>query len=361
MEKTTRMLKAYVEDTPTPLFMAGSFRSPSENYHDAEEVEWDVEREDEEVAIPLHRDAGYHMNEDGGFTNKKVIPPSYKEGGAISASSVGRIRTPGKDKYQDPGFLQEATARAVKLARKNEKKIRRSMELQASQLYTSVAGLDLKNTDGDTVFALDYKAKATHFPTAGTSWATASLDQKLNDIRALCDVVRDDGKLDPRRLLIGDDSYENLINTTTIFIVFDINRSERGQINPLPEAQAGTRGGQYRGTLDLGNFKLDVWTYGGRYKDPETGNILKFCPGSKVIVQTDGRMDATFGGMKNFNTFRAPIPFLRGRAMMTRQGIDMFFNNWLSPDGEVLNIGVSARPLLIPTAIDTYGCLDTGL
>lgn len=40
---------------------------------------------------------------------------------------------------------------------------------------------------------------------------------------------------------------------------------------------------------------------------------------------------------------------------------DLHPNAWLEPNGEAITLEVSARPMCIPTAIDTFGCLDTGL
>jgi len=38
--------------------------------------------------------------------------------------------------------------------------------------------------------------------------------------------------------------------------------------------------------------------------------------------------------------------------------MDMFTNAWVSEDNESISVGVSSRPLLVPTAIDTYGCIS---
>jgi hypothetical protein len=39
--------------------------------------------------------------------------------------------------------------------------------------------------------------------------------------------------------------------------------------------------------------------------------------------------------------------------------MDIQMNAWITADGETMMIQAGSRPLFIPTAIDTYGCLDT--
>jgi hypothetical protein len=126
-------------------------------------------------------------------------------------------------------------------------------------------------------------------------------------------------------------------------------------------------GGQYRGTIEIDNYRFDCWTYNGMYTHPNTGVATLFVPGDKVIMRASGgRLDATFGAIPNVAQLLGVqnvinIPELPGRLANTEGGMDMFVRTWLSPDGEQFFAGFGSRPLLIPTAIDTYGCLDTGL
>ena len=124
-------------------------------------------------------------------------------------------------------------------------------------------------------------------------------------------------------------------------------------------------GGNFRGTAEIGNYYYDIYTYAGRYIDPATGDKVQFLnPDSVIVRYSKGRLDATFGdipnigvllGMQNMNI----IPEMPGRISMSGSGMDFHTNVWVSPDGEQLFGGVGTRPLMIPTAIDTFGCLDT--
>jgi len=41
--------------------------------------------------------------------------------------------------------------------------------------------------------------------------------------------------------------------------------------------------------------------------------------------------------------------------------VDIQMNAWITIDGTTMMVEAGTRPLMIPTAIDTYGCLDTQL
>ena len=53
--------------------------------------------------------------------------------------------------------------------------------------------------------------------------------------------------------------------------------------------------------------------------------------------------------------------YMPPRMRNVRRGMDLWTNCWVTPDGTTLMGGVASRPLLIPTAIDTYGCLDSNI
>ena len=51
---TIQLIDMYVERAPRPLFLAGFFLSPPRNFHTSEDIEFDVQRDDESVAIVIH-------------------------------------------------------------------------------------------------------------------------------------------------------------------------------------------------------------------------------------------------------------------------------------------------------------------
>lgn len=360
---TTRMIRVYNQMAQPTLFLSGFFQSPPENFHTSEEVEIDIVRSDEDVSIVIQDlSTGYRMNSDDLYTNKGFKPPIHKEAITLNAFDLIK-RMPGQNPFESPDFRANLIGRMFNGMTKIERKIRRAMEQQASQvLQTGI--ITLTDSAGVALFTLDYKPKATHFPTAGVSWASATGAQKIADINSLAEVVRNDGLADPDQLILGIDAFENFISDTAIQARFDIRRIDLGTISAF---EMRGNGGTFRGIVEIGNYRYDVWTYGGRFKDAQTGNKVQFIDSGKIIVRaSSGRLDATFGAIPNIGSMLGAqatnlLPELPGRVSNVDGGMDLFTNAWLSQDGEQLFGGIGARPLMIPTAIDTYGCLDTQL
>jgi len=359
---TVRALRPYINDAPAPGVLQGMFGTTADSYKNSVEVRWDVKRDDEDIAFPLaSTDSGSYHNRDDEFEDKTVIPPPYGEKFTISATSLGKSRQLGKTEYDDPGFIREANERAAYMTGKLQKKLRRGMELQASQILTLETGLNLINDSGVSVYTLDYLPKSTHFTNAGTAWSSATMAQMLADLLALGEVVRNDGLNSPARVFMGAGSFTAMSNATGFKDHFDARRADKGQIVPL--TTPGTESAQYRGALDVGNYKLDIWTYGGRYKHPQTGTKTLYIPNDKVIMLS-GNMgfETVFGGIFLFNNgLPTPLKSLRFRGKMIKDGMDIYFNNWTELNGSGVTVELLSRPLLIPKGIDTFGCLDTGI
>lgn len=359
---TRRMLRAYEQDAEPRPYFAGMFTVRPENIHNSEEVEIDIVRSEEDVSIVVQDlSTGYRMNSGDLYTNKSFKPPIHKEAIPLNAHELIR-RMPGQDPFKSPDFRANLIEKMFGGMRKVQRKIVRAIELQSAQIMQTGV-VTLTDINGTALYTLDYKPKAAHFPTAGTSWATATLAQKIADLTNLCDKIRSNGLVSPDELTIGATAWENLLQTAGFLDRFDALRANLGTITPMDRRGGG---GIYRGTIELGNYKLDVFTYDGRYKNPQTGVSTAFMHPGKVIARaTSGRLDATFGGIPNIKEALGAgtriLPELPSRMTSIAGGMDMFTNVWMSADGEALFGGVGSRPLMVPTAIDTFGCLNTQL
>jgi hypothetical protein len=354
---TIKMISAYKQDAPPTLFLSGMFRSPPENFHTTEDVEVDVERGEETISIVMtDLSTGYRDNSADVYTNKRFKPPIFKEKGPINAFDLIQ-REPGQDPFTSPNFQANASARALKLIAKMQAKIDRSRELQASQVLTTGI-ITLINAAGTTLYTLNFAPKATHFPTAAVAWDNAS-STKIANIDSLADVIRTDGLRDPDMLVFGTDSWELFISDSAVAARFDNRRANLGSIDLMRQPGSG---GQLRGVFDAGTQQYACYTYGGRYKHPQTGTVTKFVPDDKVIMMSSGgRLDATFGAIPNFGVADQRALRFIPRRISSQDGVDLFTNAWFTEDMEQLIVGVGQRPLMIPTAIDTYGCLDTNI
>lgn len=361
-ETTKRMLRVYEQMSSPIMFLSGLFMTPPENFHTSEEVEIDIVRGEEEVSIVIQDlSTGYRYNSTDIYTNKAFKPPIHKEAIAINAFDLIK-RTPGMNPFESVDFRANAIMRLMAGMGKVERKIRRSIELQASQVLQT-GTVTLIDSGGASLYTIDYQPKATHFPTAGTAWNAVGGDP-LGDLSALAEIVRNDGLMDPDQLIMGVDAFEACMKNTDFIARFDTRRAELGTISPM---EMRGNGGTYRGFVEIGNYRYDIWTYGGRYKHPQTGTVTQYIDPAKVILRAgSGRLDGTYGAIPNIGTALGQqplnlLPEMPSRLPLAAAGIDMFVNVWLTPDGEQLFGGVGARPLLIPTAIDTYGCIDSGI
>lgn len=359
---TKRMLSAYVQMAPSTLFLSGLFQSPPENFYESEEIEIDIVRSQEDISIVIEDlSTGYRMNSEDLYTNKGFKAPIHKE--AIPLNSFDLIkRMAGQDPFKSPDFRANIMTRLFNGMAKVERKIRRAIELQAAQVLQT-GKVTLTDQSGLKLYNLDYKPKAAHFPTAGTAWSQSTATP-LTDINALAEVIRNDGLDDPDQLIMGVGAFMAFIENDKVAKAYDNRRIDLGTISAM---QMKGSGGTFRGVVEVGNYRYDIWTYGGRYLDPVAKKAKPFIDTGKVIVRASGgRLDATFGAIPNIGALLGEqatrlLPELPGRISNTAGGMDLFTNAWLTPDGEQLFGGVGARPLMLPTAIDTFGCLDTGI
>lgn len=358
---TKRMLRAYEQMAGATLFLTGLFQSPPENFHTSEEVEIDIVRSDEDIAIVIQDlSTGYRMNSEDLYTNKGFKPPIFKEAIALNAFDLIK-RMPGQNPFESPDFRANLILKMFNGMVKVERKIRRALEQQASQVLQT-GTVTLADENGTALYTLDYKPKGTHFPTSGTAWGQVGADP-LGDLQALAEVIRNDGLDDPDQLIMGVKAFNAFIADEEVQKHYDNRRIDQGTISPM---RMNGQGGNFRGVVEIGNYRYDIWTYGGRYKDPQTGNKIQFVDPAKVIMRASGgRLDATFGAIPNIGVLlnsqaNQLLPELPSRISNAEGGMDLHTNAWLTNDGEQMFGGVGTRPLLIPTAIDTFGCLDTG-
>lgn len=365
-DKTTKkMLSAYIQNAMAPTaFLSGMFQVRPENFHESEKVEIDIQRSGEDVAIVVQDiTTGHRLNSDDLYTNKEFTPPVFKEAFALNAFDLLK-REPGQNPFASSFIRQNLMARVTRNGIKVINKIKRSIELQASQVLQT-GKVDLKNEAGTTLFTIDFKPKATHFPTVSVAWNAVGADP-MGDINSVAEVVRTDGLSDPNVLIMGTKAWMEFSSNADVREMLDNRRIEG---NSLVAMQMLGNGGIYRGTVEIGNYKYDIFTYGGRYKDPQTGVSTMFVDPAKVIVMSmDARLDLTFGAVPNIGELMGTsqraqlLPELPGRLSGTgANGFDLFTTAWTTNDGEQLFAGFAARPLCIPTAIDTFACLNTGL
>lgn len=359
---TRKMIRLYRQMASPMMFFTGLFRSDPMNFFSTEEVEFDILRTDEEIAIAVTSlSSDYRDNEVSQYTNKSFKPPIFKERILLNAYDMLK-RMPGRTPFEDPAFRSDLGVMMLRNMVEIQNKVMRTVELQASQAMQT-GTVTLGDAEGNPLYTVDFQPKATHFPTSSTTWGQAG-DDKLGDIEALVDQVRDDGLMDPEDIIFGEDAWREWLQDEAVAKLFN---KEGLNLASVMRPDVRGMGGKYHGTITIGNYSFNMWSYNGRYIDPQTRVKTKYLdPGKVWVGNMNSRFDAVFGAVPNFNELfnigsGRLLPELPSRFSLTDQGADMFTNVWTSGDGQQLFGGIASRPLMVPTAIDQYGCLDTGL
>lgn len=355
-KSTVAMIDRYLEESLPTAFLSGFFRSPPQNFHTTEDVEIDVQRDTDTVAIVIKNlSLPPNHNENSLYTNKRVKPPIYDEEGSITAFDMIN-RQPGQNPFQNPSYLANAVDQSFTIFRKLESKIRRAIELQAAQVLQT-GKLSLLDKSGVVAYEIDFSPKATHFVTP-TAWALdGSTGNPLADLESLSTVIRRDGKGVPNRLIYGLSAYSRFLANAK---VKERLLQTRGQLIEAAPQMRG-QGATFQGWVWIGHYRFEMWTYDGFYAHPQTGVLTSFVGDTKVIMLGDGRLDLTYGAIPMIvPPDQRALNFLPPRIASASGGLDLTTNAWVTPDGKRVMVSAGTRPLTIPTAIDTFGCLTVG-
>ena len=365
VEQTVQMLAPFVQIVDVRNHFSGLFKVPRSGIHNASKVKVDIKRSIEDIAFPMKDpSAGWHSNERRGWSSKELAPAAYKEKFSISADDLMGDRAFGKSAYENPALILRLRDEIGPLTGDLQDMIARGLEIQASQIMTTGA-LDLIDDAGVTVFSENFAPKTAHFPDASVDWATTASAVPLTDIADLGDLIKQDGHRVPRRAHQNSTTFEQMLATDSVKAALNNDyRMDNGEIYRMdrggqPAYEVPVGGGVYRGTLRCRNYIIDMYTYDEGYNHPQTGTFTKYLPDYKCVVESGGRMDATFGQINSFGTDGSRIPGLRIGGGTAKPMTNYTILTWKEPDGTVAHVGVGTRALLYPVEIDSFGCIET--
>lgn len=352
---TKEMGELYIEEAPNPMFLTSFFRAPAKNFFTSQKVEVDVDRDSEDVAIVVHDLAtGRRKNELTKYENKEFTPPVFDEEGDMSAYSL-LDRRPGNDPYQEIEYGMQAAEDAFRLFTRCQKKISRAVELMASQILTTGIVTCVDNA-GQAVYTLDYGMRAAH--KIAVTWALdGSTGNAEQDLFGGAKLIRANGKTNATKLICGPTALTKLIKNATIKERIVKDGMNLGGLAPIAKADGAT----FFGYVWIGMYRMEIWAYDGMYKDPVSGVMKYYVPDTAIIMLPDApRFDAKFGRIPLFkdpNKSMIPgVPQFPSRISSSDKVLDLTVNSWITPDGKHAMMSCGTRPLLIPTAIDTFAC-----
>ncbi len=338
-------------------FLQRLFTPKNGSFYSGDKVALDIERFGEEVAVAIKKCTGPNLNDFDEFTTKEFTPPAYGEAFPLDVCDLLN-RMAGVDPYTAAytSYAAQLVATVNKGFMLVDDKITRAVELQASQILQT-GQLNLTDANGATTYELDFKPKATHFPTVSTAWSDTANADPLSDLESLADVIRADGKVDPNLLIMGSTALRNFIQNENVQTNLDIRRIDIGMIRP----EMRDSGATFYGMIWVGAYQFELWTYKEVYEDPETGDLVKYIDDNKVVMLSDRtRLDMA--------SAKVPLPLgpdprvaglLPGRISSRENAFDVTPNIYPTPNGKQIMGELESRPLLIPVQIDGFGCLTT--
>jgi hypothetical protein len=339
--------------TPT-MFLSGRFQTPERNIFSTIKVNMDIKRSGEEIAIDVLRGAGGRLNFRKQLTNKEYTPPFYNEYANVNENEQLLNRIAGMTEYDDvtaADIIDMITDDQILLS----DKIDRAKEYQAAQAFFNSAQITLIN--GDTI---DFKQKATHRLSPAIDWSNASGDPDA-DLQTQCDVNRKDGFGTSTDAIFGATAWQLYKDNTKVKEKTNFRRVD--EINVRPPLM-NAEGANFHGTITVGDYKLNVWTYPQFYMVPtgfglpNEGEKVPYVPTSKVWVGNfQVRFDLLYAGIANLMPLDprlSTIGFSRV-PMITRGKVHLY--GAVDELSQNAIYGVKSAPLCVPTDIDSYSVL----
>jgi hypothetical protein len=322
-----------------------------------EKVAIDVRRGGQSVAVAIKKGTGPNLNDVQAFTTKEFTPPVFGEAFPLDVNDL-LARMAGVDPHT-AAYEEYSAALVALMARGFQQvgdKITRSVEWQASQILQT-GKLALTDKTGSINYEVDYKPKTTHFSTVSNLWSGVTYDA-LGDIKAMADIIRADGKVDPDRLVFGANALEKFLDDTRVRVRLDNRGMNIGMIDPA----LADSGATYYGDIQIGAYRFAIWAYPETYEDPATGTAAPFVGTWKVSISSSrARMDMV--------SAMVPLPlgpdprlaqYIPGRMSSQSAGFDVTPNLYCTDNGKQIFGELESRPLLVPVAIDSFGCLTVG-
>jgi hypothetical protein len=351
---TKRMLGQYEEDAGAPTFLASFFKTGPEDIHNADTVELDVRRDGRPIAVAIKDwKSGGRMNTEELYTNKEFTPPILKEVFTLNQGSL-MSREFGRSPFEDADFMGHAQRKLRRGVQKMTAKIRRTLELQAAQIFKT-GTVTLLDSDGATVYTLDFGMKSAHQPGASVDWDESTADP-LYDLDVMDDLSRTNGKKGLDVFVFGDSAWSKFLANAKVQAMLDNRGIELGGIAPARMSEDQI----FQGSMVINGIRAALYTYKASYDHPQTGTDTRYVSAWDVLgISSNAPRRMTFGGIPRIVPVDPRVAALGvGSMLAPGAGIAATTNAWVDPEGTTIYGSVATRALAIPTAIDCHVCLN---
>jgi hypothetical protein len=339
-------------------FLTSFFKVLPESFTDAAKCEIDIVRSGEEIA-PVVRSlsTGAVTIVEDAFTTKEIPFPVYALDKPANIDQL-MSRQPGEDAYMSAhaDWLGRLARILVSGFSKMTNMIRRSVELQ-SAMVLQTGKIILTDEDGQPAWELDFRPKASHFPTVTNSWDTPNADP-IEDIRGLSDIIRADGQVDVKNLIMDDDSIENFLKNDRVQRDLKMDGLRLGALNP----RLVGHGAKYYGYIHVGSNLFDIWVYSGTYNNFGSTATEYFLQKNKVLFLPaieDLDFRRLFGGIPTVRPDKTFDQIFGATKVNINNEYDFRPRVYYDEKAETYIGEIKSRPLCLPVSIDRFGCLTT--
>jgi hypothetical protein len=262
------------------------------------EVDVEVQRDNDLIAVDVVRFTEGNKNKFSRVTENKYIPPFFKEDYDFQRDQVYMNTVALGVGLENAQVNSVITRNAFKNVEKNRNKVIRAIrKQQADVLQTGIVTM----SNGDNI---DYRRKAASMPTVSTLWSNAVAATPLTDIRKGLDFLRNVGNSGGSavNVIMRSAAFEALLASTQVKEQGPntIQQIQRVNIN-MPQFE-GVSGFAYQGMVAAGDFSVNLWTYNEKYTDA-AGNTQYYLAENLVVMMPDDFQGKTvFGGLPTMNT-----------------------------------------------------------
>lgn len=355
-----------VRKSPT-LGLARFFPIKSGNVFGAETVKYDAKQKREQMTMPVGRGGGKRRYGGDSFQQIEEKPPYYDMTRPINLGDL-KGRASGNTEY-DPANTDHV-ARLQALMAENyvdlQELLDRQVEWQASEIFqtgkiefTKFANLPVPVPQKDYDFLMP---QAELFIDAGVNWNAATGDQMNNDLSALADSIRKNGKREATDVIMGRTAKANYVGSAEIQALLDNRRIGFGEIMPGPLQGDGFA---FVGTININGLQLRIWAYEGRFENPDSSALDFYIdPVNVVMIADTAERDRMHAGIDIVKPTDANILqlFPGGTSLssvadrVAGEQLPYAFTDELATSTE---IGLASSVLLVPTNRGGHGCINT--
>jgi hypothetical protein len=342
---TKKVVGVFEEQIPVKAGFSGFF---PEETSPTLEVDVEVQRDSDLIAVDVVRFTEGNKNKFSKVTENKYIPPFFKEDYDFNRDSV-YMNTVANGVMNNPQVNRAIANNAVKNVGKNRAKIERAIrKQQADVLMTGVVEM----VNGDSI---DFRRKAESIVNVSTGsgeyWSDVNGATPLDDIRLGMRFLRNIGNSNGStiNLIMRDSGLAAFLACQQVTSQGQNVVQQIQRINISMPQFDGASGMAFHGQIAAGDFNVNIWTYNEKYTDAAGNTVYYLSENVAIMLPDDFQGKTVFGGLAAFQELN-----IGGVMTKTPSVVEAKYLIRSYSDEKTLSstIELTSAPLVIPFTID---------